>query len=293
MKDFFDKDFPLSKKQEEELNKLAQTPMTLEEPPLDEPVIEPACDGITPEVYEEEEIVPKICEEDSEDTADKPDYSYTAEHDDPIDEAFTYITIEDEGELIEDTAEEAAEEVVEEAVEETAEEATEEIFEEDSPATLAFDFFDEPFEEDKEDEPEEAAEESAAPAVSHDEYLARLRQMNEIEEQLQREIKSLGEQIDNVEMKVDNLPDEAQETIEAEESKEFSYEYDERFFAEDETPAYKHPEIYKKSSKAKAKAKPKSRKGEMTINIKTLVGVGAAVATAIAAARLLSDKDKK
>lgn len=284
MKDFFDEVFPLSKKQEEEFNKLAQTPMTLEEPPLDEPVIEPAYDGETSGEADEAAVTDVFEESDFEEPAEEaqPDYSYTAEHDDPIDEAFTYVIPEDEEEVVE----EAVEETVEEALQETAVEV------EDSPATLAFDFFDEPFEEEKQEAIKEPEEEKA-PAVSHDEYLARLRQMNEIEEQLQKEIKSLGEQIDSVEMKVDILDGDAAEEAQTEDLIGFDYEYDERFFAEEETPAYKHPEIYKKTARAKAKAKPKSKKGELTINVKTLVGVGAAVATAIAAAKLLSDKDKK
>lgn len=283
MKDFFDEDFPLSKKQEEELNKQSQTPKTLEEPIV------------------EESKNPNIPAYDP----DNDKFSYIpVDEDEPIDEMFSYtppeeeILKEDEEESAVESEEEPADEVVEEESEETDEEAVEEpdnepVFEEDPPEVLAFDFFDEPLEEEKEEEP---AEEEKAPAVSHDEYLAKLRQMNEIEEQLQREIKSLGEQLDSVEMKVDSLPDEsAQPEADEDEQAEFSYEYDERYFAEEETPAYKHPELYKKPAKAKPKtAKRKTaKKGEVTLNVKTLLGVGAAVAAAVAAAKLLGGDDKK
>ncbi len=254
MKDFFDEDFPLSKKQEEELNKLAQTPMTLEEPPVldEESNDEPCYDPID---TDEAELI-------SEDIMPEENESCDAFEDEPIDEAFSYTPVE------------------------------EEIEEEDAPETLAFDFFDEPLEEVAEEVSEEVAEEKV-PAVSHDEYLARLRQMADIEEQLNREIKSLGEQIDSVEQKMDSLPDEPVSDDE-EEPEDFSYEYDERYFAEEETPAYKHPELYKKPAQAKSTSKKKSSKNdELTVNVKTLLKVGAAVAATVAAVKLLSDKDKK
>ncbi|MBQ8624199.1 MAG: hypothetical protein IJ424_07520 [Oscillospiraceae bacterium] len=286
MKDFFDEDFPLSKKQEEELNKRALTPKTLEEPIVEE------SENPNPPAYD----------------PDNDRFSYIPlDEDEPIDEAFSYTPPEDEEEALEETAEKIAKETDDEDVENAAEEASEaaadekieeplleDISEEDSPETLAFDFFDEPVEEEKAEEAV-ADEQEKAPAVSHDEYLAKLRQMNEIEEQLQREIKSLGEQLDSVEMKVDNLPDEVCEEACDEEPKDFSYEYDERYFAEEETPAYKHPELYKKQpAKTKPKAKKKaSKNGELTLNVKTLVGVGAAVAAAVAAAKLLGGGNKK
>ncbi len=279
MKDFFDEDFPLSKKQEEELNKRAQTPKTLEEP-----IVEEAKNPNIP-AYDPE----------------NDNFSYIpVDEDEPIDEAFSYTPPEeDDEEAFEEDLEETNDEIVEEAAEEACEDmayepVNEPVFEEDPPEVLAFDFFDEPLEEEKDEEP--AAEEEKAPAVSHDEYLAKLRQMNEIEQQLQREIKSLGEQLDSVEMKVDSLPDEStQPEADEDEQAEFSYEYDERYFAEEETPAYKHPELYKKPAKTvkkTAKRKP-AKKGEVTLNVKTLLGVGAAVAAAVAAAKLLSGDDKK
>lgn len=274
MKDFFDEDFPLSKKQEEELLKLAEAPTTLEEPPVldeepnEEPCFEPIID-VQVIVPEENEIMPEENEtapEADEIIPEDADESLHSFDDEPIDEAFSY------------TPEEEA--------------VKEETAEEDAPETLAFDFFDEPLEEAEEEALKEAVEEKV-PAVSHDEYLARLRQMNEIEEQLSREIKSLGEQIDSVEQKVDNLPDEPM-TEDEDESEDFSYEYDERYFAEEETPAFKHPELYKKSAHSKpVPKKTKAKDDELTVNVKTLLKVGAAVAATVAAVKLLSDKDKK
>lgn len=263
MKDFFDEDFPLSKKQEEELNKLAEAPMTLEEPPVwdEKPDGEPCFDPV-----DGEEITPvsdEIRPEEDEIVPECSDEEHDAFEDEIIDSEASYIP----------------------------EEVCEENTEEDPPETLAFDFFDEPLDEPKEAAEEEPMEEKV-PAVSHDEYLARLRQMNEIEEQLSREIKSLGEQLDSVEQKVDNLPDEPVE--DEKEPEDFCYEYDERYFAEEETPAYKHPELYKKT--AHTKPVPKKRKeqnDELTVNVKTLLKVGAAVAATVAAVKLLSDKDKK
>lgn len=263
MKDFFDEDFPLSKKQEEEYNKLAQTPMTLEEPPVldeepdNEPCFEPE-EEIIPVSDEEDAIEDEVVTEEEETASEEATESYDAFDDEPIDEAFSYTPVE----------------------------------EEDAPETLAFDFFDEPLDEPEEEVIKEEPKEEKVPAVSHEEYLARLRQMSEIEEQLNREIKSLGEQLDSVEQKVDSLPDEP--IFDEEEPEDFSYEYDERYFAEEETPAYKHPELYKKTAQAKpVSKKKKTNKDELTVNVKTLLKVGAAVAATVAAVKLLSDKDKK
>ena len=68
--------------------------------------------------------------------------------------------------------------------------------------------------------------------------------LDDAEEALRAELREIVEKLDNMEKAVD-----AMESARSDESEDtgFSYEYDERYFAEEETPAYKYPELYKKS----------------------------------------------
>lgn len=75
-------------------------------------------------------------------------------------------------------------------------------------------------------------------------------------------------------------------------NQDFSYEYDDRFFAEEETPAYKYPKMYAKTETVKAPSRTPSKKvgksgGILTLNTKTLLKVGAVVAATAAAVKLL------
>lgn len=71
----------------------------------------------------------------------------------------------------------------------------------------------------------------------------------------------------------------------------FSYEYDDRYFAEEETPAYK----YGASSYPRRRTRParsaEAKDGSITVSTKTLLKVGAVVAATAAAVKLLSKKD--
>ncbi len=107
---------------------------------------------------------------------------------------------------------------------------------------------------------------------------------------LRAELAEIVEKLDNMERAVS-----AMEIANAGESDSggFSYEYDDRYFAEEETPAYKYPELYKKAEQARESSRPPMRKsrGVITINTKTLIKVGAVVAAAAAAVKLLGKKD--
>ena len=70
----------------------------------------------------------------------------------------------------------------------------------------------------------------------------------------------------------------------------FSYEYDERYFAEEETPAYKYPGLYKKPSPPAKRRHNGS--GEITVSTRSLLKAGAAIAATVAAVRLLGKKGR-
>lgn len=71
----------------------------------------------------------------------------------------------------------------------------------------------------------------------------------------------------------------------------FSYEYDGRYFAEEETPAYR----YGASASPRRRTRParslEAKDGSITVSTKTLLKVGAVVAATAAAVKLLSKKD--
>lgn len=131
---------------------------------------------------------------------------------------------------------------------------------------------------------------------------------DESDRTLREELSRLNRKLDNVEKAVGAievpLADES-------DSHGFSYEYDERYFAEEETPAYKYPGLYKKvaardkersktaagsankaygKSSAKSQAADKSS-GNITVNTKTLFKMGAMVAATAAAVKLLGKKN--
>lgn len=70
-----------------------------------------------------------------------------------------------------------------------------------------------------------------------------LASIDALEQHLREELKSLGEKLESMERVVDNMED-------AEIAEGFDYEYDERYFAVEETPAYQHPEMCKPAADA-------------------------------------------
>lgn len=115
--------------------------------------------------------------------------------------------------------------------------------------------------------------------------------------------KDLREELSRLRCKLDNV-EKAVGAIEvplADESDDhgFSYEYDERYFAEEETPAYKYPGLYKKNPAAQrrtktakaSKSKAAEKSESITLNTKTLLKMGAMVAATAAAVKLLGKKD--
>lgn len=134
--------------------------------------------------------------------------------------------------------------------------------------------------------------------------------IEEIEAHLHEELKSLGEKLDSMEKTVDEMED-------GDLPDGFEYEYDEQYFHEEETPAYKHPELYSKEQQDdKEEHAPKiemtswdktSEKGNysrqhpaavkrgesLTINIPTKTAAIAAAAAAAAVLTALISKSKK
>ena len=112
----------------------------------------------------------------------------------------------------------------------------------------------------------------------------RLASFDEMEAHLHEELKSLGEKLDSMERAVDGMED-------GDIAEGFSYEYDERYFAEDETPAYRHPELYKPKETRPAAKKPQTK--EPAVDMGSLLKAGAAIAAAAVAVKLLSGGKKK
>lgn len=71
----------------------------------------------------------------------------------------------------------------------------------------------------------------------------------------------------------------------------FSYEYDSRYYAEEETPAYKYGVSSSARKRARSARTAEAKDGNITVSTKTLLKVGAVVAATAAAVRLLGKKD--
>lgn len=251
MKDFFDEDFPLTQKQEDELNKLNAEAQTVQEDTPEEPVI----------------IETTISEVNS---YDRSDFFSDDEE-----------TVIFEGESNRTEPEPVCEETADTAAYEQAEEVAEDI-QVQEPVS-------EPITEpiSAEDEAEYIPEDDIAVSDNLPTEEA------EEEDDLSAELKTLNEKLASIERTVNAITAESDdEQTDDEDVEPFTYSYDERYFAEDETPAYKHPEIVKAHKASKNSAKRIS-KDDITLNVKTLAKVGAAVAGAIVALKLLSDDSKK
>lgn len=86
-------------------------------------------------------------------------------------------------------------------------------------------------------------------------------------------------------------PSHEESTLPESDNQAFSYEYDSRYYAEEETPAYKYgvsPSARKRTRSARA---AEAKDGNITVSTKTLLKVGAVVAATAAAVKLLSKKD--
>ncbi len=147
--------------------------------------------------------------------------------------------------------------------------------------------------------PEPETAEKAGPLPEAEAMNRTLASMDELEAHLHEELRHMSEKLDTMEKAVDEMED-------GEISEGFDYAYDERYFAEEETPAYRHPELYgsrKKPEKKKEAASGDSEKEpteyirptDININITpaTLAKAGAVVAAAVVAAKLLKPKKGK
>lgn len=144
-------------------------------------------------------------------------------------------------------------------------------------------------EAEKEAEPaEQSVKEEPEEKPAEPDYSEKIASLDEIEAHLHEELKSLGEKLDSMERVVDGMDD-------GEISEGFDYEYDDRYYAEEETPAYLHPEIYKTEKKqVPVKAAPKKpRPSGAEIDTGRIVRAGAAVAAAALAIALLGGKKDK
>lgn len=280
MFDFFDEDFPLSKKQEEALRKLAEEAdkvnddgsedIVIEEPKIDlsnvtveEPDDEDfsfaekyreALNADLPEDDEETEVEPEpenepenIDNNENSDNNDNNDNEAMGEklddlvyHDEPEPEAEAESEAEVDLNNNEEKEPEAAEEIEDEsAVERAFTEISENAEEADG----------EPSEEgNSEDIWKEIAEakDGEESAGGYDEWsdfappAADPKIIDELEAHLHAELKSLGEKLDNMERVIDEMED-------GEVPEGFEYEYNADYFSEEDTPAYKHPELYARS----------------------------------------------
>lgn len=255
MKDFFDEDFPLTQKQENELNKLNAEARAVQEDIPEEPVT----------------IETTVSEVNSYDRSD----FFSDDEETVIFEGESNCTEP------EPVCEETADTMVYEQTEEVTEDIQAEIpVQEPVPEPIT-----EPIP--TEDETEYIPEDNIT--VS-DNVLA---EETEEEDDLSVELKTLNEKLASIERTVNAITAESDdEQTDSEDIEPFTYSYDERYFAEDETPAYKHPEIVK-AHKASKNSANRISKDDITLNVKTLAKVGAAVAGAIVALKLLSDDSKK
>lgn len=130
---------------------------------------------------------------------------------------------------------------------------------------------------------------------SLDERHAQVKDMEAEDAALRAELEEIVEKLDNMEKAVS-----AMETAKSDESDDtgFSYEYDDRYYAEEETPAYKYPQLHThREPQQTSRKREDTRQTNSTINLslnkKTLLKVGAVVAATAAAIKLLGKKDER
>lgn len=331
MLDFFDEDFPLTKKQEEmkkameaaEKAALSDAPKPAENdstsvntPPVSasEPVaveqtaetviqavpeavaevtVEPAVEPLPKTVAETvpepvAEATPIVAAETVTETAQK----IAAE---PITEAVSETVAETTSEVAaetiadsfpEATAETAAESA---AIAEPVEEVAEPVFETESAAQVL----------------PEAARDTAPSAAAEQTVEAATEYVSEpvyetISEPVQEEVSPTISEPEAVPSDKDDedaaikrifQPIHEENALPESDNQAFSYEYDGRYFAEEETPAYR----YGASASPRRRTRParslEAKDGSITVSTKTLLKVGAVVAATAAAVKLLSKKD--
>lgn len=342
MLDFFDEDFPLTKKQEEikkameaaEKSALSDAPKPAENdstsvntPPVaDEPVaveqtaetviqavpeavaevtVEPAVESLPKTVAETvpepvAEATPIVAAETVTETAQK----IAAE---PITEAVSETVAETTSEVAAEPVVETASEVVAETIADSFPEATAETAAES--AAIA-----EPVEEVAEPVFEtesaaqvlpEAARDTAPSAAAEQTVEAATEYVSEpvyetISEPVQEEVpptisepEAVPSDKDDEDAAIKRIfqPIHEENVLPESDNQAFSYEYDGRYFAEEETPAYR----YGASASPRRRTRParslEAKDGSITVSTKTLLKVGAVVAATAAAVKLLSKKD--
>ena len=354
MLDFFDEDFPLTKKQEEikkameaaEKSALSDAPKPAENdstsvntPPVaDEPVaveqtaetviqavpeavaevtVEPAVESLPKTVAETvpepvAEATPIVAAETVTETAQK----IAAE---PITEAVSETVAETTSEVaaepvVETTSEVAAEPVVETASEVVAETIADSFPEATAETAAESAAIAEPVEEVAEPVFEtesaaqvlpEAARDTAPSAAAEQTVEAATEYVSEpvyetISEPVQEEVSPTISEPEAVPSDKDDedaaikrifQPIHEENVLPESDNQAFSYEYDGRYFAEEETPAYR----YGASASPRRRTRParslEAKDGSITVSTKTLLKVGAVVAATAAAVKLLSKKD--
>ncbi len=298
MLDFFDEDFPLTKKQEEmkkaieeaakkaalaEAHKLAESnplpvntsPAAAEPVPVEQPaeaVSETIAEAVSKAVAEPiVETIPEVTAEPIAETAAEP-----------MAEAVPEIVVEAVPEITAEHVAEIPTEPIAEVVPEAVPEAVAETVPEIAAAPIA-EIPAEPIAE----VVSEAVPEAVAEAVP--EISTELLQ----DEIPQREPQTAQSDKEDEEAAIKRIfqPIHEERDLPESDNQEFSYEYDGRYFAEEETPAYK----YGASSYPRRRTRParpaEAKGGNITVSTKTLLKVGAVVAATAAAVKLLSKKD--
>lgn len=296
MIDFFDEDFPLTKKQEEamlraekakseELNNSAVQVTEAEEQPdnVSEQTSssEVLSDNSEPADNEDESVYPSQSEEqavavDAQAAADEAEVSQPADEEGEVSEA-----VIEQDQAADDFSLSSEGGDISEAVEESEDESGHNI--DNNEVVISF------------------GTQNAVQcdcAMSPDALSQNQASIDDVDAALHAELKSLVEKLDDMERFVDTMDFGREEPADSDDS-DFNYEYDDRYFAEEETPAYKYPELYKKSEQPKPvrkkeqRSQSKSDNINLNINKKTLFKVGAIVAAAAAAVTLLGDKDDR
>lgn len=343
MLDFFDEDFPLTKKQEEmkkameaaEKAALSDAPKPAENdstsvntPPVSasEPVaVEQTAETVI-------QAVPEAVAEVTVEPAVEPLPKTVAETvPEPVAEATPIVAAE----TVTETAQEAAAEPITEAVSETVAETTSEVAAEPVvetasevvAETIADSFPEataetaadsaaaaEPVEEVAEPVFEtesaaqvlpEAARDTAPSAAAEQTVEAATEYVSEpvyetISEPVQEEVSPTISEPEAVPSDKDDedaaikrifQPIHEENVLPESDNQAFSYEYDGRYFAEEETPAYRYGASASPRRRTRPTRSSEAKDGSITVSTKTLLKVGAVVAATAAAVKLLSKKD--